>query len=62
VKPALRKKPDGRSHRKPRIASIFDRHCAGAAKNSGEKRVIVSPGKTTTKGRKQGKRGQLSQA
>jgi pimeloyl-ACP methyl ester carboxylesterase len=33
--------------------------CAGAAKNSGEKRVIVSPRKTTTKGRKQGKRGQL---
>jgi len=36
--------------------------CAGAAKNGGEKRVIVSPRKTTTKGRKQGKRGQLPQA
>jgi len=33
---------------------LDNRHCAGAAKNSGEKRVIVSPRKTTTKGRKQG--------
>jgi hypothetical protein len=37
-------------------------HCAGPAKNSGEKRVIVGPRKTTTKGREEGKRGQLPQA
>jgi hypothetical protein len=41
---------------------LNNRHCAGAAKNSDEKQVIVSPRKATTKGGEQGKRNQLPQA
>jgi len=41
----------------------FDnRYCAGEAKNSDEKQVVVSQRNATTKARKQDKRDQLSKA
>jgi hypothetical protein len=41
---------------------LDNRHCAGEAKNSDEKQVVVSQRNATTKARKQGKRDQLSKA